>query len=47
MSSHVGPVVVGVFPHDEKAIPEELGGPQVPSSKDPNFPLEQGKPQYI
>jgi hypothetical protein len=47
MSSHIGSVVVGVFPKEEKDDSDELGGPQMWSSKDPNFPLEQGKPRYI
>jgi hypothetical protein len=47
MSSHVGPVVVGIFLQEEKAVPEVLGGPQALSREDPNFLLEQGNPMCI
>jgi hypothetical protein len=47
MSSHIGPIVMGIYMQEEKVIPEELGGAQVPSSEDPNFSLEQGKLQCI
>jgi hypothetical protein len=44
MSLHVGPVVMGIFSQEEKVVPEELGGPQEPSSEDINFLLGQSKP---
>jgi hypothetical protein len=44
MSSHVGPVIIGVFPKEKEAVPENLGSQQAPSSEDPNFSFEQGKP---
>jgi hypothetical protein len=47
ISSHLGPVAVGVFPKEEKVEQEELGGPQALSSEDPNFLLEQDKPRCI
>jgi hypothetical protein len=47
MPSHVGPIVVGIFPQEEKAVLEELSGPQMASSDDPNFSLEQGKARCI
>jgi hypothetical protein len=40
-------MVMGVFPKEEKAEQEELGGPQAPSSEDLNPSLEQGKPRHI
>jgi hypothetical protein len=47
ITSHVGPVVVGVFPKEEKVEQEVLGGPQAPSSEELNLSLEQGKPWCI
>jgi hypothetical protein len=47
MSSLVGPIVIGIFPQEEKVVPEELDGSQASSSEDPNFLLEQGKPRCI
>jgi hypothetical protein len=38
---------MGVFLEEEKVDQEELSGPQVPSREDPNFLLEQCKPQCI
>jgi hypothetical protein len=38
---------MGVFLKEEKVEQEELGGPHAPSSEDPNFSLEQGKPRCI
>jgi hypothetical protein len=46
-SSHVGPVIVGVFPKDDKVEQEEFGGPQAQSSEELNPSLEQGKPRCI
>jgi hypothetical protein len=45
--SHVGPVVGGVFPEEEKVEQEVLGGPQAPSCEELNPTLEQGKPWCI
>jgi hypothetical protein len=38
---------MGIFQQEEKAILEELSGPQVSSSEYPNFSLEQRKPRCI
>jgi hypothetical protein len=35
---------MAIFLNEEKVDQEKLSGPQVPSSEDPNFPLEQSKP---
>jgi hypothetical protein len=45
MPSHVGPVVGGLIPKEEKVEQEVLGDPQAPSL-DERKP-EQGKPQCI
>jgi hypothetical protein len=37
---------MGVF-LQEKAVPKEVGGPQAPSSENPNFPLERENPRCI
>jgi hypothetical protein len=47
MSSHVGPVIVGVFPQEEKVVPKEFGGQQVSSAMKTNILFEQGKPRCI
>jgi hypothetical protein len=44
MSSCVGSITVGVFPHEKKAGLEELGGQQASSTIDSSISLEQGKP---
>jgi hypothetical protein len=47
ISSHVGPVVVGVFPEEKKVEQEIPGGPQALSCEELNPAVEQGKPQCI
>jgi hypothetical protein len=47
MSSHVGIIVVGGFPLEKEDVAEELGGQQLSSDMDPNFPFEQDKPQCM
>jgi hypothetical protein len=42
MSSHVGAMVGGVFPEDDKVEQEVPGGPQAPSCEELNPMLEQG-----
>jgi hypothetical protein len=42
LSSHVGPIVIDVFPQEEKVVPEEVGAPQAPSNEDPNFAFGKG-----
>jgi hypothetical protein len=44
MSSHVGIIVVGGFPLEKEDVADELGGQQLSSDMDPNFPFEQDKP---
>jgi hypothetical protein len=44
MSSHVGTVIVGGFPHEKEVIPRELGGQHSSSAIDTNLTFEQGKP---
>jgi hypothetical protein len=46
-NSHVGPVVQGVLPEEEKGEQEIFGGPQAPSCEELNPSLEQDKPRYM
>jgi hypothetical protein len=47
ITSHVGPVVGGVFVEKEKVEQEVLDGPQAPSCEELNPALEQRKPWCI
>jgi hypothetical protein len=47
MSSHIEPMVRGVFPEEGKVEQEVPGGPQAPSCEELNVALEQGKPRCI
>jgi hypothetical protein len=44
ITSHVGPVVRGAFPEEEKVEQEVLGGSQAPSCEALNPVLKKGKP---
>jgi hypothetical protein len=47
MSPRVGPVIAGSYLQEQDRVPEELRGPQVSSTMDTNFILEQGKPRCM
>jgi hypothetical protein len=47
ITSHVGPMVGGVFPEEEKVEQEVLGGPHAPNCEEVNPTLKQGKPRCI
>jgi hypothetical protein len=47
ISSHIGPIIGGVFLKEEKVEHEISGGPQAPCCEELNPVLEQGKPWCI